>query len=284
MNQRGFIYSATIGALILFCGCGARTKSAADVSGIFSGNSISLNGLMTGLCQNLRNRADQPNMSKASLSDEECARSGNGADNYKTVTEKFYFEGLESQVNKESGKDVLHIKTRGKVWLNQNILNLALKLTKAFQARKNGGADPFSKPTPAGAGGDKLASLIKTKVTELKKIEFDQATKSFGGKINLTAEGLATLNNDIEIIGQIFAESIAINVNSSNQVDFKSSLIRDVNAVGIITPYANDVYLDVTFEINVHSIGLNNLLTSKIESALGGALKSILDSLLKIDE
>jgi hypothetical protein len=223
-------------------------------------------------------------MSKASLSDEECARSGQGADNYKSVTDKFHFEGLESQVTKESGKDILHIKTRGKVWLNHNILNLALKLTNALQARRNGGADPFSKPAPSGAGGDKLANLIKTKVTELKKLEFDQTTKKFGGKINLTAEGLATLNNDIDIMGQIFEDSIAMNVNSSNQVDFKNSILRDVSAVGIITPYANDVYLDFTFEINVHSIGLNNVLTSKIEAALGSSLKGILDSLLKINE
>lgn len=271
-------------AIQLIAGCGARTKSAADVAGIFSGKTVSLGGLMLDVCQKIRSRSDLPNMSKASLSEAECADGGKGADQYKSVTDKFHFEGVERQVTNQSGKDVLHIKTRAKVWLNHNILNLALKLTQAFEKRKNGGADPFSKPAPTGGGGDKLANLLKTKVTELQKVEFNQAKKSFAGMINISGEGLVTINNDIAIVGQLFDDSVAVNIYSPAQVDFKKSLIRDVNAVAIVTPYDNDVYLDVTFEIDIHAIGLNHLLTSKIESALGSALKSILDSLLKIDE
>lgn len=222
-------------------------------------------------------------MDGASLADAECASAGQDADNYKTVTGKFRFEGLESQVSAQSGHDVVHIKTRSKVWLNDNILDLALKLTNAFKNRANGGPDVFTNPSPANSGGDKLSNLLTTKVREVEKVTFDQAKKSFFGKINIAGTGLVTIDNDIVIAGQIFDNSIAINLRSPTPVNFEASLIRGVTAVGLMIPYANDVYVDLTFEIDIHAIGLKNTLTSKIESALGSSMKQMLDSLLKLD-
>jgi hypothetical protein len=262
--------------------CGAPTKSASDVAGIFSSDAVALPGLMLEICQNLRVRPDAPNMDGASLSDTECSDAGHGADNYKTVTDKFKFAGLESQISSQSGNDVLHIKTRSKVWLNSGILDLALKLSNALKNRDTGGADPFVNPSPAGGGGDKLANLLKTKVREVEKFSFDQAKKSFAGTINIHGSGLVTIDNDIAITGKIFENAIALNLRSPSQVRFETSLLRNVNAIGIIVPYADDVYVDLTFEIDIHAIGLKNTLTSKIESALGSAMKSGLDSLLKL--
>jgi hypothetical protein len=222
-------------------------------------------------------------MSKASLSEAECADAGKNADNYKAVKKAFQFEGLTNEVNKLAGKDVLHIRTRAKVWLNASILDLALKLTKALKARENGGEDIFAKPSKGGAG-DGLDNLLKVAVKEIKKIEFNQTDRSFGGKVNISASGLAKLNNDIEIGGQLLANSVALNVNSTASADFRDSLVKDVNVTGIITPYAGDVYVDIVFEINIHSIGLNNFLFDKINSALGSTLKTALDGLLKLEQ
>ena len=183
-------------AISSLVGCGARNKTANDVANIFSAKSNSLDFRFVDLCQQIRSRTEIPNMSKASLTDEECADAGKQADNYRTVEKQFNFQGLESQVSKVNGKDVLNVKTRAKVWLNSNIINIAIKLAKALQKRGEGAGDIFSKPDPSG-GGDKLANLLKVSVTELKKIEFNQAEKSFGGRINISAEGIAKLKNDI---------------------------------------------------------------------------------------
>jgi hypothetical protein len=222
-------------------------------------------------------------MSKASLSETECADAGKNADNYKAVKKAFNFEGLTNEVNKVSGKDVLHIRTRAKVWLNSSILDLALKLTKALKARENGGEDIFAKP-PQGGAGDGLDNLLKIAIKELQKVEFNQADRSFAGKVNISASGLAKLNNDIEVAGRLLANSVAVNVNSTASADFKDSLVKDVNVTGIITPYAGDVYVDIVFEVNIHSIGLNNFLFDKINSALGSSMKTILDTLLKLEK
>jgi hypothetical protein len=263
--------------------CGARTKSASDVSKIFSKDNQSLGALLTNLCQNIRTRSEAPNMDKAALSDDECGRAGQGSDNYKKVEKSFNFEKLTSETIKGSdGNDILHVRTRGKVWLNRNLLDLALRLTKALQARQNGGEDMFSKPDPTG-NGDGLANLMKVKVTELQKVEFNVAKRSFSGKINITGEGIAKLNNDIAIAGQLFSDSIGININTAKEAAFSDSLIKSVNALGIITPYANDVYVDITFDISIHSIGLQSTVTEKINSALGSSLKKILDTLLKLE-
>jgi hypothetical protein len=263
--------------------CGARTKSASDVSKIFSKDNQSLGVLLTTLCQNIRVRSEAPNMDKAALTDDECARAGMGSDNYKKVEKSFNFEKLTTEsVKGADGNNVLHIRTRAKVWLNRNLLDLALRLTKALQARQNGGEDIFSKPDPAG-NADGLANLMKVKVTELQKIEFDVAKRSFAGKINIAGEGIAKLNNDIAIVGQLFSDSIGININTSKEAAFSDSLLKSVNAIGIITPYANDVYVDIMFDMNIHSIGLESTVTDKINSALGSSLKKILDTLLKLE-
>jgi hypothetical protein len=276
--------SAVIGATLILSGCGARTKSASEVSGIFKNqDALSLGASFSSLCDNVRARTEVPNMSKASLSEAECADAGKNADNYKAVKKAFQFEGLTNEVNKLAGKDVLHIRTRAKVWLNASILDLALKLTKALKARENGGEDIFAKPSKGGAG-DGLDNLLKVAVKEIKKIEFNQTDRSFGGKVNISASGLAKLNNDIEIGGQLLANSVALNVNSTASADFRDSLVKDVNVTGIITPYAGDVYVDIVFEINIHSIGLNNFLFDKINSALGSTLKTALDGLLKLEQ
>lgn len=262
--------------------CGARTKSANEVANIFSAKSNSLDYRFVELCQQIRSRTEIPNMSKASLTDEECATAGKEADNYRTVEKKFNFQGLESQISKVDGKDVLNIKTRAKIWLNSNIINLAVKLSKALQQRAAGGGDVFGKPDPAG-GGDKLSNLIKVSVTELKKIEFNVAEKSFAGRINIAAEGIAKLKNDIDINGKLFSDSVALNIASVGSAEFKDSILRDISALAIVTPFANDIYVDITFDLNIHSVGLASVITTNLQSALGSALKKGLDSLLKIE-
>jgi hypothetical protein len=55
-----------------------------------------------------------------------------------------------------------------------------------------------------------------------------------------------------------------------------------VSVIALIKPYANDVYVDIVFDVNIHSIGFQDLLTDKISSALGSSMKSALDVLLKL--
>lgn len=268
--------------LAITSSCGARLKTASEVSGMFQNQDAhSIGALLTDLCKTMRARKDLPNMTRASLTDNECGQAGRNADNYRSVKKAFTFEGLTNEVIKADGKDVMFIRTRAKVWLNHSILDLALKLTKALKNRENGGEDIFSKPADP-ANSDGLEKLMKVTTKELKKTEFNQTTRTFSGSLNISGSGLANLNNDIEINGQIFADSIGININSTRPAKFEDSLIKDVSAIGIVTPYASDVYVDIVFEVNIHSIGLNNVLFEKINSALGSSLKTVLDTLLKL--
>jgi hypothetical protein len=281
MNSGRNIIIFTIGSALL-AGCGARTKTASQVGSIFSTGSNALSTRLVDLCQSIRSRSEKPNMSGASMTDQECADAGLNADNYRSVKEKFSFVGLDNEISKVDGKDVLTIKTRAKIWLNSNIINMAVKLTNALQKRAEGGDDIFGKPDPAG-GGDKLANLLKISVKELKKIEFNVAEKSFAGRLNISGEGIAKLNNDIDIDGTLFSDSVAVNVSTPSQTAFKDSILRDVNALAIVTPFAGDIYVDIRFEVNMHSVGLGSAIKTNLESALGSALKKGLDSLLKIE-
>lgn len=261
--------------------CGAPTKTASDVSGIFRNQeAIALSGIITNLCQNIRARTSAPSMARVSLTDEECAQAGKNADNYRLVEKSFYFEGLTNDVDKISGQDVLKLRARAKVWLNQNILDLAVKLSKALKEREAGGHDLFAKP-PTG-GNDSLEKLIKLSTKELKKVEINQQDRSFSGALNISGSGIVSLNNDIEIHGQILSDAIAVSVNSMKSADFKDSILKDVDVLVLVKPYAKDVYVDIVFQVNIHSIGLNSTLSDKIYSALGSGLKTALDALLKL--
>lgn len=261
--------------------CGAPTKTASDVSGIFRNQeAIALSGIMTNLCQNIRARTSAPSMARINLTDEECAQAGKNADNYRLVEKSFYFEGLTNDVDKISGQDVLKLRARAKVWLNQNILDLAVKLSKALKERGAGGQDLFAMPS-AGANNS-LEKLIKLSTKELKKVEINQSDRSFAGALNISGSGIVSLNNDIEIHGQIFSDAIAVSVNSMKSADFKDSILKDVDVLVLVKPYAKDVYVDIVFQVNIHSIGLNSTLSDKINSALGSGLKTALDALLKL--
>lgn len=261
--------------------CGARTKTASDVSGIFRNQeAIALSGIITNLCQNIRARTSAPSMARINLTDDECAQAGKNADNYRLVAKSFYFEGLTNDVDKISGQEVLKLRARAKVWLNQNILDLAVKLSKALKERGAGGQDLFAMP-PSGSNNS-LEKLIKLSTKELKKVEINQSDRSFAGALNISGSGIVSLNNDIEIHGQIFSDAIAVSVNSLKSAEFKDSILKDVDVLVLIKPYAKDVYVDIVFQVNIHSIGLNSTLSDKIYTALGSGLKTALDALLKL--
>lgn len=55
-------------SLGLLVACGARTKTASDVAGMFGdANGQTLGFILTGICENLRSREQAPNMARASL-------------------------------------------------------------------------------------------------------------------------------------------------------------------------------------------------------------------------
>ena len=58
--------------------------------------------------------------------------------------------------------------------------------------------------------------------------------------------------------------------------------IQSFDVVFLVIPYANDVYLDMAVNLNIYNIGLNGPIDKNINSIFGTALKTLMDTIIKV--
>jgi hypothetical protein len=279
-SQKIWIMIALVPAMLI--GCGAPTRSAGDVAGLFAGSGRTIGERVGEICSLLRERSASPNLEDVKLSDADCQDAGKSAQNYKEVKE-FAFQGIskDSVAGEKVGESVLRVHTRGQFWLNHSLLGLAGLMASALegQAAAEVGVE---KTFESSSGNNEMANIAKASTTLLRKPEFNRETMEFSTAIKLKLKGLLTAENDLEIAGKLVDNAIAVRVETTEKTPYEKSLFEGLTVVAIVVPYAGDVYVDLSFDFRVHSVGLDSVVATQVGTALGGIVKNGLDGLLQL--
>ncbi|NBQ54176.1 MAG: hypothetical protein EBU49_11440 [Proteobacteria bacterium] len=83
--------------------------------------------------------------------------------------------------------------------------------------------------------------------------------------------------------GRIFNDSIALEVNTREDSPFEKSLLKRMNAVVLIIPFGEDVYVDMVVDLHINSFGADRLVAEQVTYALAVGIKAGLDALIKLD-
>jgi len=269
-----FLHVAIVGSLLF--GCGAPTKSAGDVAGLFNGTGATLGDKMNLVCSDLRERSASPNLDGLSLTDDDCQAAGRAAQNYRQLT-TFQFANVSTQsITGTKGDKTVQISTRGQVWLNKGLVGLVGAFAKSMEGSA-GKSGAVSLPGSS-FGGD----LVKPTIEVTDKIAFDQQAKEFSGAVKFHLEGAITVDNEIKVGGKIFTDAVAARIESTEDREYKDSLLKNIKAVVIIIPFAGDVYVDFVLQLEVHSIGPDAMIGGALQEALSGGMKTMLDGMLSL--
>lgn len=273
----------TLGACGL-AACGAPTKSAGDVAGIFSGESASLDDKTQKLCDALNARTESPSVKDLSMSLGSCGNAGTSALNYGLIGTENYPDGFHfvdvAGGGGESGKDLIRKTMRGQVWLNKSLLGFAQAV--ASKMKSNEGLETGELNLPDSSGGRDMTGLVTPKLTVLEKPKFDLESLAFAMKINLKISGIVNADHDIAIDGRLIDDAIAVTVRTTADKTYKESIAKKFTAALLIVPYASDVYVDIFADIEVHNPGFAAAVEDNVTKFLGSGLKSAMDSLISL--
>jgi len=272
-------YYPKLAAFVLFwaffSGCGAPTKKASEVANIFT-DTESLQAKISSACDIVSKREESPSKKDLKFSPD-CDDAGLKALNLREI-DAFYFSGLEGNPSKE--EKIIRKTIRTQVWLNKSLLGLATQVGKKLASGQNlelGQLDIAS----SGIGKD-FSKLFKLDVDVTQKPQLDTKDLSFSMALSIKGSGVATIENDLVIAGRLMREnnSFVVTIRSTKDQAFEKSLLNNFSGMVMIIPYAGDVYLDMSLDMNVHNIGLNGAIDSQLNPVLGSALKKGIDGFL----
>lgn len=271
-------------ALAGIVACGAPTKSAGDVAGLFSTSTASLQEKVDNLCEELRTRSEPPTVQGLNIKLDSCDAAGTAALDYRKIgTAEDYPDGFyftEGSKKADTEKEILHKSMRGQVWLNKSLLGLAQAVASKMKANEGLGDGELAIPDSAEGGG--VSGLATPKITILEKPTFSVDDLKFDMKINLNITGIIEADHDIQISGQMINNSFAVTVATTKDQPYEKSLIRSFNVVMFIIPHAQDVYLDLFADLYIHKPGLDAAVEDNVNKFLGTGLKSAIDSLMTL--
>lgn len=264
--------------------CGAPTKSAGDVAGLFSGESVSLDDKTAKLCSALRTRTESPSVQDLSMSLDSCGDAGKSALNYAQIGTTGYPDGFHftdyGSSGGESKEKIIRKTMRGQVWLNKTLLGFAQAVSSKMKSNEGLGVGELN--LPDSAGGRSMSGLVTPKLTILEKPKFDMVNLAFSMKINLKVTGIVTADHDIAIDGRLIDDAIAVTVRTTADKTYKESIAKKFTAALLIVPHASDVYVDIIADIEVHDPGFGAAVEDNVTKFLGSGLKSAMDSLVAL--
>lgn len=273
-------------AVALPLGCGAPARKPSDVGDMFMREPAKLQEVATRLCDALAASTESPSLRSVKLSASNC-RAVDQKTQELSKTKELDFVKIDQrrmqtiEGNRASDPNgVLFVQTRGQVWLNHSMIRLAQKLVHAIRdAEENGTSAILPNLNASAREGD----VVRLEFKELKKTTLDASGTRLSSAVELTGRGAVSLNNVITTEGRIFDDSIALEINTREDAPFETSLLQRLNAVVLIIPYGNDVYVDMVIELRLHSIGVDKLVSEQVTAALSTGVKAGLDALIKLD-
>lgn len=271
---------------LLAFGCGAPARKPSDVGDMFQREPQKLREVAAKLCDSLASATGAPSLRSVKLSASDCGAVDQKTQELSQTSELDFVKIDEKRLRSlESGPasdptGVLFVQTRGQVWLNHSMLRLAQKLIGAIRDAEANGTSAILPNLNASAKDD---SIVKLEFKELKKTTLDETATRLSSAVELNGRGAVTINNVITTEGRIFDDSIALEINTREDAPFEKSLLQRLNAVVLIIPYGNDVYVDMVIELRIHSLGVDKLVSEQVSAALSTGVKAGLDALIKLD-
>ena len=280
IQHRGLFQGLSLGlsALLLTAGCGAPTKTAGDVSGLFATDATTLATKASSLCDALAGREQTPTTKGQTFQPSGCGDAGTQAQDMKKAT-AFNFSGLDGdgQVTQGSG-GTIHKSVRAQVWLNRSLLSIGGALGKKM-ASFGGGTGEIALPSSTSGG---IGSLAKTKITLTEPPKMDMSTLKFGMKLHLSISGAIQAEHDIVIDGALINNAIAVTIGTTADQPLEKSLIKNFTAVIFIIPHAGDLYLDMFVDLNTNNVGLSAVFKQQLQTFLSTGLKGALDGVMTL--
>ncbi len=290
LEQKIFWFALLVAAAIPF-GCGAPSKKASDVIGMFQREPQKLREVAGGLCDQLAAATEAPSLRLVKLTLSQCMAvdeksqelsQSKELDFVKIDQKKLVAEQFAQQSGQQSTdpSPVLYVQTRGQVWLNHSMLRLTQKLIRAIRdAEANGTSAILPNMNASAADSD----ILKLEFAEIKKTTLDESGTRLNSAIELSGRGAFTIQNVFVTEGKIFNDSIALEVNTREDSPFEKSLLKRMNGVVLIIPFGDDVYVDMVIDLHIHSFGADRLVAEHVSYALGVGIKAGLDALIKLD-
>lgn len=274
--QKSLIVTA---AVFLMAGCGAPNKSAGDVAYLFEGESTTLQSKESSLCNSLQTRDEAPTVKNLDIDLGGCVDAGKAALDYKKV-DGFYFVGLENDSSKD--EKIIHRSVRGQVWLNKSLLGFASAISGQMKKKAEAGNNTGEVSLNDSAKGQPLQNVAKTTITVIEEPKIDVKDLSFKGLINFKVSGIIEADHDIEMYGKLIDNSFAVTIRTTEDREYKQSIIKNFTAVILIVPHASDIYMDMFVDLNIHNPGLETLFKEQVNTFLSTGLKSAIDSLMDL--
>ncbi len=277
---------AALLVLALPFGCGAPSRKPSDVGDMFLREPEKLREVAGRLCDALGASAEAPSLRSVKLSASDC-RAVDQKPQDLSQTKELDFVKIDqkhmqvidgNRVSDPSG--LLYVQTRGQVWLNRSMMHLAQKLIRAIRDAEANGTSAILPNLNASV---RDSDVVHLEFKEIKKTTLDETGTRLSSAVELTGRGAVTINNVITTEGRIFDDSIALEINTREDAPFETSLLQRLNAVVMIIPYNNDVYVDMVIELRLHSLGVDKLVSEQVTSALSTGVKAGLDALIKLD-
>ena len=263
-----------------FCGivgCGAPTKSPEEVAHIFNpgGQNKDLSSRLNDICGTLSQRQAEPSIRGKFLRPSNCNDAGEIAQDLSSL-KQFYFQGFDSSNLKAEGDDeVLEITTRSQVWLNSSIIDMASSLGSVL-GNKDGDTGLLD------FGGDDeggISKLADAKIKFLEPFAFNKDDFSFNALLNLKLTGAVIADHDIAISGKLIDNVIAVTVKTTKDRVYDESVLKSADAVILVIPYAQDIYVDFFLDLKINSIGFDGLVKGQVESILSTSIKKFVDGI-----
>ena len=209
-----------------------------------------------------------------------CAGAGLAAVDFDKIS-SFTFTDLPGQtVAQQANSDVFTKSIRTQLWLNRSIPDLLVVLADIMKQGDLLAAGEVKLPDSVTKD---LAGLLKpvVKITEKPTLNIDDL--SFSLKLNVVTSGAVLIANDIALNGKVFNNGIAVTISTTKPyATYDKSLLQSFDVVFLVIPYANDIYLDMAVNLSIYNIGLNGPIDKNINSIFGTALKTLMDTLIKV--
>lgn len=290
--------------------CGAPTKSASDVTEIFEKDE-SLGGKVYALCANLSQRQLAPNLSRLEhITADACKGAGRNAQHVNNLIsgqeQGIKFVGFSTDSINGNSDPVFEIKTRIELWLNRSIVGMVTMFASSMQGMASSSApgaelDIFGPTTTAtGTNTSSETSTSTTASTQgMQSVQdagiypkavfkesptFNKETGEFHMAINISTTGSLTINNDFYIDGGVYNGAIAVSVETREDLPFERSLMKSLKVLALVVPYDSDIYIDLSINMNLNSIGVNTIYEKQIRAMLENLAKIVVDKLKEMDE
>ena len=270
-------YLLLLSIIVAIAGCGAPTKRASEVKGLFQNGAPELQGKMDDLCSTLLERDKAPSLKNTGFQLSYCDQAGTQAVEF-GETREFYFTGLDSI--EPGSQETIETGLRAQVWLNRSVISLASQVLDQLEA---GGIDIFSERDDSSG---RVQNLVDVRIQSTRKPRLDSKAVNFGVQIDLQTSGIVEVFQQIDIDGMILDRSLAITVNGKIPSDKtkEDSFVKTFNGFIVIIPHSQDIYLDMALKIELFDLGLGDIVKDAITNAVGGTLKTGLESFFAVPE